>query len=82
MSGKQHYPDVYYDAETDTLDMRLSDGPIAYTYDEAPGVVVSYDKDRRAVLIEFTAPARKLFATLIEQHQKDPQRGLFSFLNR
>jgi uncharacterized protein YuzE len=65
-------PKVYYDPDTDTLMVHLSDAPNVGSYEVANGVVVTVDKERRPVAIEFMGHPKDLFAPLIQQFRQGP----------
>jgi hypothetical protein len=64
------FPEVTYVYDEDVLAVQLTDEPIKYTIEPAPGVFVSVDKEERPVLVEFLGPVRGWFSPLIDQVQR------------
>jgi uncharacterized protein YuzE len=51
---------LHYDAETDALYLRLSDGPVQESEEVRPGVVLDFDAANRVVAIELRRVKQQL----------------------
>ncbi len=51
---------ITYDAESDTLTVRLKDSPIAESDEEKPGVILDFDDDGDVVSFEILDASRRL----------------------
>ena len=59
-------PDIYYDAPSGTLSIRVSDTPSVESYEPVPGVMVAVNAEGDMTSMEFMGKVRERFAPVID----------------